>query len=181
MQNIRLTLQYDGTRYLGWSRPEKNGQHKSVSYKITEILKKLTGEDIVLFGGAKTDPGVHALAQTASFRTASAPSSPANPPFSAIEARLADTTKAASSGKADSYLFPLAQDAIIPTSHIIQQPAAHFFFIPFNIFSPFITVPNVTNSSNVQPPMRLFPYEAATCQDSPPETLLPPPVSLLPD
>ena len=71
MQNIRLTLQYDGTRYLGWSRPEKNGQHKSVSYKITEILKKLTGEDIVLFGGAKTDPGVHALAQTASFRTAS--------------------------------------------------------------------------------------------------------------
>ena len=71
MQNIRLTLQYNGTRYLGWSRPEKNGQHKSVSYKITEILKKLTGEDIVLFGGAKTDPGVHALAQTASFRTAS--------------------------------------------------------------------------------------------------------------
>ncbi len=23
MQNIKLTLQYDGTRYLGWKRPEK--------------------------------------------------------------------------------------------------------------------------------------------------------------
>lgn len=71
MQNILLTIQYDGTRYLGWSRPEKDGQHKSISYKITEVLKKLTGEDITLFGGAKTDPGVHALAQTASFRTGS--------------------------------------------------------------------------------------------------------------
>ena len=25
MQNIRLTLQYDGTRYLGWQRPKKDG------------------------------------------------------------------------------------------------------------------------------------------------------------
>lgn len=25
MQNIRLTIQYDGTRYLGWQRPEKDG------------------------------------------------------------------------------------------------------------------------------------------------------------
>lgn len=71
MQNIRLTIQYDGTRYLGWSRPEKDGQHRSISYKITEVLKKLTGEDITLYGGAKTDSGVHALAQTASFHTAS--------------------------------------------------------------------------------------------------------------
>lgn len=71
MQNICLTIQYDGTRYLGWSRPEKGGQHKSISFKITEILKKMTGENIVLCGGAKTDPGVHALAQTASFCTVS--------------------------------------------------------------------------------------------------------------
>lgn len=69
MQNICLTLQYDGTRYLGWSRPEKNGQHKSISFKILQILKKLTGENIILYGGARTDSGVHALAQTASFRT----------------------------------------------------------------------------------------------------------------
>lgn len=71
MQNIFLKIQYDGTRYLGWNRPEKDGRHKSISYKITEILKKLTGEDIILYGGAKTDAGVHALCQTASFSTAS--------------------------------------------------------------------------------------------------------------
>lgn len=70
MQNILLNVQYDGTRYLGWNRPEKDGRHKSISYRIMEILKKLTNEDIILYGGAKTDAGVHALCQTASFHTA---------------------------------------------------------------------------------------------------------------
>ena len=39
MQNIRLTLQYDGTRYLGWQRPKKDGFEKTVSYKITSALR----------------------------------------------------------------------------------------------------------------------------------------------
>ena len=25
MQNIKLAIQYDGTRYLGWQRPENDG------------------------------------------------------------------------------------------------------------------------------------------------------------
>lgn len=75
MQNIRLTLQYDGTRYLGWQRPEKDGFHRSVSYKVNEILNRMTGEDILLHAGARTDPGVHALEQTASFHIRS----PLNP------------------------------------------------------------------------------------------------------
>lgn len=69
MQNICLTLQYDGTRYLGWSRPEKDGANKTISNKISELLTKLTGEHITLYAGAKTDPGVHALSQTVSFHT----------------------------------------------------------------------------------------------------------------
>lgn len=69
MQNFCLTLQYDGTRYLGWSRPKKDGYDKTVSFKIKNILKKLTNDDIILYGGAKTEPGVHALMQTASFHT----------------------------------------------------------------------------------------------------------------
>ena len=42
MQNIRLTLQYDGTRYLGWQRPKKDGFEKTVSYKITSALRGIT-------------------------------------------------------------------------------------------------------------------------------------------
>lgn len=71
MQNIRLTLQYSGTRYLGWQRPAKDGFEKTVSYKITSALRGITGEDIVLHAGAKTEPGVHAMAQTVSFQTGS--------------------------------------------------------------------------------------------------------------
>ena len=71
MQNIRLTIQYDGTRYLGWQRPEKDGLTRSVSYKISEILRRMTGKECPLQAGARTDPGVHALAQTVSFQTES--------------------------------------------------------------------------------------------------------------
>ena len=71
MQNIRLTLQYNGTRYLGWQRPPKDGFEKTVSYKITSALRGITGEDIDLHAGAKTEPGVHAMAQTVSFQTGS--------------------------------------------------------------------------------------------------------------
>lgn len=72
MQNIRLTIQYDGTRYLGWQRPAKDGFEKTVSYRLHSVLRKMTGEDITLHVGAKTEPGVHALSQTVSFQTASA-------------------------------------------------------------------------------------------------------------
>lgn len=71
MQNIRLTLQYNGTRYLGWQRPPKDGFEKTVSYKITSALRGITGEDIILHAGAKTEPGIHAMAQTVSFQTGS--------------------------------------------------------------------------------------------------------------
>ena len=47
MTNIRLTLQYDGTRYLGWQRPEKDGYNKTVSYRLSSVLEKIFSE--VLF------------------------------------------------------------------------------------------------------------------------------------
>lgn len=74
MQNIRLTLQYDGTRYNGWQKPEKTAQKNcrgTVSEKILSSLRRLTGESNVLFAGARTEPGVHALEQTINFQTES--------------------------------------------------------------------------------------------------------------
>ena len=72
MQNIRLTLQYNGARYLGWQRPPKDGFEKTVSCKIISALRRMTGEDISLHAGAKTEPGVHALSPTVSFHTEAA-------------------------------------------------------------------------------------------------------------
>lgn len=67
MSNIKLTLQYDGTRYLGWQRPEKDSYHKTISYRLSSVLEKLSGSPVTLYAGARTEPGVHALEQTVSF------------------------------------------------------------------------------------------------------------------
>ena len=69
MQNIKLMLQYDGTRYLGWKRPEKDHNDRTVSYKIETVLEKLTGTPVTLFSGTRTEPGVHARSLTVNFLT----------------------------------------------------------------------------------------------------------------
>lgn len=67
MKNIKLTIQYDGTRYQGWQKPGKTGN--TISGKLTEVLSRITDENVVLFAGAKTEANVHADAQVVNFKT----------------------------------------------------------------------------------------------------------------
>ena len=67
-QNIKLIIEYDGTRYHGWQR-QKNAI--SVQEEIETAIYKLTGEKCVLHASGRTDVGVHALGQTAHFHTSS--------------------------------------------------------------------------------------------------------------
>lgn len=69
MKNIKLTIEYDGSRYQGWSRLGKNESTNTISNKILEVIKKMTKEDVELFCGARTEVGVHAYAQIANFKT----------------------------------------------------------------------------------------------------------------
>jgi tRNA pseudouridine38-40 synthase len=68
MRNIRLLLEYDGTRYHGWQR--QRGQ-LSIQEVLEESLRRLTGEEVRLIGSGRTDAGVHALGQVANFHTRS--------------------------------------------------------------------------------------------------------------
>lgn len=68
MRTICLTLAYDGTDYVGW-QIQPNGV--SVQSVVTKALQKLTGETISLLVAGRTDSGVHAIGQVASFHTAS--------------------------------------------------------------------------------------------------------------
>ncbi len=69
MRNIKLMIEYDGSRYDGWQRQGKNSAQTTIQGKIEEILCKMTGEEIEISGSGRTDAGVHAYAQVANFHT----------------------------------------------------------------------------------------------------------------
>lgn len=71
MRNIKLVLEYDGSRYQGWQRLGKDESTNTISNKIIEVIKKMTNEDVELFCGARTEVGVHAYGQVVNFKTTS--------------------------------------------------------------------------------------------------------------
>lgn len=62
-RTIRLTLAYDGTRYVGWQRQAEGA---SIQGLIEEALEPIENRRVVVTGAGRTDAGVHALAQVAS-------------------------------------------------------------------------------------------------------------------
>jgi tRNA pseudouridine38-40 synthase len=63
-RRIRLLLSYDGTRYCGWET-QKNGL--AIQEVLEKAIRKITGEEVELEGSGRTDAGVHALGQVATF------------------------------------------------------------------------------------------------------------------
>lgn len=66
MRTIRLVVEYDGTRFVGWQR-QRNGL--SVQEVLERALLLLTGETIVAHASGRTDAGVHAQGQVVSITT----------------------------------------------------------------------------------------------------------------
>jgi tRNA pseudouridine38-40 synthase len=63
----RLTLAYDGTDFLGWQR-QADGAGRTVQGELEAALARLSaGEPVPVAGAGRTDAGVHALGQVASF------------------------------------------------------------------------------------------------------------------
>lgn len=67
-RNIRLTLAYDGTNYVGW-QVQTNGL--AIQSVVERAIEKLTGTYSSVLSAGRTDSGVHALGQVASFHTTS--------------------------------------------------------------------------------------------------------------
>lgn len=67
MRNMRLEIQYDGSRYRGWQR--LSDSENTVQGKLEKVLSIMTGENIEITGSGRTDAGAHALSQTANFKT----------------------------------------------------------------------------------------------------------------
>lgn len=67
MRNFKIIIQYEGTRYQGWQRQDSTGN--TIQGKFEAILEKMTGLDFVQVNGSgRTDAGVHAYGQVASFK-----------------------------------------------------------------------------------------------------------------
>ncbi|MCK9275788.1 MAG: tRNA pseudouridine(38-40) synthase TruA [Syntrophales bacterium] len=69
MRNIRITIEYDGTRYNGWQR-QPNGT--TIQELLETAVEKIVNHKIKIIGSGRTDAGVHAINQIANFRTGSA-------------------------------------------------------------------------------------------------------------
>ncbi|MBO0439044.1 tRNA pseudouridine(38-40) synthase TruA [Candidatus Enterococcus ikei] len=67
MRNIKLTIEYDGSRYFGWQR--LGDSDKTIQGKIENILTQMTRSKIEIIGSGRTDAGTHAKRQIANFKT----------------------------------------------------------------------------------------------------------------
>src|SRR5450755_1646199 len=68
MRNLKLIVSYDGTEFSGWQvQPDA----VTIQGTLASAIGRVTGEKVLPQGSGRTDAGVHALAQVASFATES--------------------------------------------------------------------------------------------------------------
>jgi tRNA pseudouridine38-40 synthase len=68
MRNLKLVLSYDGTEFSGWQVQPGSA---TLQGALALAIGRVTGENILPQGSGRTDAGVHALGQVASFGTQS--------------------------------------------------------------------------------------------------------------
>jgi tRNA pseudouridine38-40 synthase len=121
VRNLKLILSYDGADFAGW---QVQPGRETVQGALASAIRRLSGENVLPQGSGRTDAGVHALAQVASFRTASA--IPAENWMRAlndilpVSIRVLEVTEAApefharKSARAKTYRYRMHRGAICP-------------------------------------------------------------------
>lgn len=65
MPNYKIVVQYDGTEYKGW---QFQPNQKTIQGEIERVLRIISCENVKVIGAGRTDSGVHAKGQVASFK-----------------------------------------------------------------------------------------------------------------
>jgi tRNA pseudouridine38-40 synthase len=65
IRNHKLTVKYDGTPFAGW---QVQADPETVQGHLERVLERCWGEHLTLYGSGRTDAGVHANGQVASFK-----------------------------------------------------------------------------------------------------------------
>ena len=97
MPPFKATLAYDGTGLVGWQRQASG---TSVQGLLERALSDLDGRDVTVHGAGRTDAGVHALGQVASF--ALTRSIEADELLRAVNARFPDSVRIVSAEEASA-------------------------------------------------------------------------------
>jgi tRNA pseudouridine38-40 synthase len=121
MRNFKLVLAYDGSDFAGWQvQPDAI----TVQGTLASAIGRVTGEKVLPQGSGRTDAGVHALAQVATFSTASP--IPANNLITALNdvlpasirvfeaAEVAPDFHARKSARSKTYRYRMFRGAICP-------------------------------------------------------------------
>lgn len=121
MRNLKLTIAYDGTDFAGWQiQPDL----PTIQGVLASAIGRLTGEKVLPQGSGRTDAGVHALAQVATFATESV--IPANNFLVALNDVLPASVRvlaaeevgpefhARTSARAKTYRYRIYREAICP-------------------------------------------------------------------
>ncbi len=66
LRNVKLTVEYEGTRYHGWQRQD---DRPTVQGELERAIGRVVDHPVTLYGSGRTDRGVHALGQVANFLT----------------------------------------------------------------------------------------------------------------
>lgn len=106
MRIVKLTLAYDGTNYAGW---QAQAEGPTVQQTLEAAIEKVTGESVRTLASGRTDAGVHALGQVASFRTEN--QLPADVLARAINANLPDDIAVLDAADAPPGFHPI-RDAV---------------------------------------------------------------------
>lgn len=64
VQNVKIIVKYDGTNYQGWQMQPTG---RTIQGDLTRVLSTLDHRAVIVHGAGRTDSGVHAEGQVASF------------------------------------------------------------------------------------------------------------------
>lgn len=130
MNNYKMVLQYEGTRYKGWQRQESTDN--TIQGKLEAILSKMNGAPVEMQGAGRTDAGVHARGQVANFHmeTARTPEQIMNyvnqylPEDIAVISleKVADRFHSRLNARGKTYCYQVIQS---PVPHVFERRYAH--------------------------------------------------------
>jgi tRNA pseudouridine38-40 synthase len=100
MRTFKIALSYDGTDFGGFQR---QSNARSVQQVLEEALAPIEGLEVIVSGAGRTDAGVHALGQVASFRLSS--------PISAADLKKALNATLSATGSNDVRVLAVEEAA----------------------------------------------------------------------